>query len=58
MLVVHTVFLAKIILLGDEDTILEKARKNNIDISEKTKKYLKGKISAQEMFTEGTGDVE
>ena len=25
---------AKIVLLGDEDTILEKARKNNIDISE------------------------
>lgn len=31
---------------------------NDMEISEKTKKYLKGEISAQEMFTEGTGDVE
>lgn len=33
-------------------------KENNIELSEKMKNYLKGKISAQEMFTEGTGDVE
>lgn len=47
--------------LGNDDRVKElkeALKENNIDISEKTKKYLKGKISAQEMFTEGTGDVE
>ncbi len=29
-----------------------------LEISDRTKKYLKGKITAKEMFTEGTGDVE
>ena len=33
-------------------------KENNIELSERMKNYLKGKISAQEMFTEGTGDVE
>ncbi len=47
--------------LGNDDRVKElkeTLKENNIEISEKTKNYLKGKISAQEMFTEGTGDVE
>ncbi len=47
--------------LGNDDRVKElkeTLKENNMEISEKTKKYLKGKISAQEMFTEGTGDVE
>lgn len=47
--------------LGNDDRVDElkdMLKENNIEISEKTKKYLKGKISAQEMFTKGTGDVE
>lgn len=47
--------------LGNDDRVKElkeTLKENNIEISEKTKDYLKGKISAQEMFTEGTGDVE
>lgn len=47
--------------LGNKDRVKELKdimKENNVKISEKTKKYLKGKISAQEMFTKGTGDVE
>lgn len=47
--------------LENEDNVKElkeTLKENNIEIPEKTKNYLKGKISAQEMFTEGTGDVE
>lgn len=47
--------------LGNDDRVKElkeTLKENNMEISEKTKNYLKGKISAQEMFTEGTGDVE
>lgn len=47
--------------LGDDDRVKELKdimNENNLEISEKTKKYLKGKISAEEMFAEGTGDVE
>ena len=47
--------------LGNDDIVKElkeTMKENNIELSEKIKDYLKGKISAQEMFTEGTGDVE
>ena len=47
--------------LGNDDRVKELKeilKENNMEISEKTKNYLKGKISAQEMFTEGTGDVQ
>lgn len=33
-------------------------KENDLEITEKTKKYLKGKITAEEMFVKGTGDVE
>ncbi len=47
--------------LGNEDRVKEikKIMKDaGMGISDKTQKYLKGKITAKEMFTEGTGDVE
>lgn len=47
--------------LGNDDKVKElkeTLKENNVELSEKIKKYLKGEISAQEMFTEGTGDVE
>ena len=47
--------------LGNDERVeelKEMLKENDIELSEKTKKYLKGKISAKEMFTEGTGDVE
>ncbi len=47
--------------LGNDDAVKElKAtmKENDMELSEKTQKYLKGKITAQQMFTEGTGDVE
>ena len=47
--------------LGNEDSVKElkeTLKENNIELSDKIKDYLKGKISAKEMFTEGTGDVE
>ena len=47
--------------LGNDERVEEikdTMEEYEIEISEKTKKYLKGKISAKEMFTEGTGDVE
>lgn len=47
--------------LGNDERVKELKdllKENNVALSEKTKNYLKGKISAQEMFTEGTGDVE
>ena len=47
--------------LGNDEKVKElrkTLKDNNIELSEKIKDYLKGKISAQEMFAEGTGDVE
>lgn len=47
--------------LGNMDSVQEikdKLEEFDIELSEKTKKYLKGKITAKQMFTEGTGDVE
>ncbi len=47
--------------LGNKDRVKELKdimKENNVEISEKTQKYLKGKVSAQDMFTKGTGDVE
>ena len=47
--------------LGNKDKVKEiKATMEDegLEISERTQKYLKGKITAKEMFTEGTGDVE
>lgn len=47
--------------LGNKDRVKELKdimKDNDMEISKKTKKYLKGEISAKEMFTEGTGDVE
>ncbi len=47
--------------LGNDDRVKEikdTMKEEQMEISEKTNKYLKGKISAREMFTEGTGDVE
>ena len=47
--------------LGNKERVKELKefmKENEVEISEKTKKYLKGNISAQEMFTKGAGDVE
>ena len=47
--------------LGNEarvEEIKDVMEENESELSDKVKKYLKGKITAQEMFTEGTGDVE
>ena len=47
--------------LGNKDKvkeIKEKLKEHDVELSEKTEKYLKGKITAKQMFTEGTGDVE
>jgi tetratricopeptide (TPR) repeat protein len=47
--------------LGNKDRvkeIKEIMKEEGLEIPERTNKYLKGKISAKEMFTEGTGDVE
>ncbi len=47
--------------LGNKDKvkeIKEIMKEEKLEIPERTNKYLKGKISAKEMFTEGTGDVE
>lgn len=47
--------------LGNKDRvkeIKEIMKEEGLEIPERTKNYLKGKISAKEMFTEGTGDVE
>ena len=47
--------------LGNKDTVKSlktTMKENDIELSEKMNKYLKGKITAEEMFTEGTGDVQ
>ncbi len=47
--------------LGNDDTVKEyKARlkEENVEFSDRMKDYLKGKITAVELFTEGTGDVQ
>ncbi len=47
--------------LGNKDKveeIKEVMKEEGLEISDRTQKYLKGKITAKEMFTEGTGDVE
>lgn len=47
--------------LGNEERVKEikdAMEEAELEISDRTKKYLKGKITAKEMFTEGTGDVE
>lgn len=47
--------------LGNEERVEEikdTMEESELEISERTKNYLKGKITAKEMFTEGTGDVE
>ncbi len=47
--------------LDNEDAVEElkdSLKNNDMELSEKMEKYFKGKITAQEMFTEGTGDVE
>lgn len=47
--------------LGNKDAvkeIKEIMKEEELEISERTNKYLKGKITAKELFTEGTGDVE
>ena len=47
--------------LGNKDKVKEIKdimKEEKLEIPERTKNYLKGKITAKEMFTEGTGDVE
>ena len=47
--------------LGNKDNVeslQEFLDENDIELSEKMQKYFDGKITAQQMFTEGTGDVE
>ena len=47
--------------LGNKDTVKalkEEMEENGVELSEKMNKYLKGKITAKEMFMEGTGDVQ
>lgn len=47
--------------LGNEDKVEEIKEildEEGLEIPERTEKYLKGKITAKEIFTEGTGDVE
>ncbi len=47
--------------LGNDDAVedlKDTLEENNIELSEKMEKYIKGKITARQMFTEGTGDVE
>ena len=47
--------------LGNEERVEEikdTMEESELEISDKIKEYLKGKITAEEIFTEGTGDVE
>lgn len=47
--------------LGNEEAVEElkdTLESNGMELSDKMEKYFKGKITAQEMFAEGTGDVE
>ncbi len=47
--------------LGNKDEVKEikkLMKEEGVEIPERTKSYLEGKITAKEMFTEGTGDVE
>lgn len=47
--------------LGNKDAVKDiKAtmKEEELEISDRVNKYLKGKITAKEMFTEGTGEVE
>ena len=47
--------------LGNKDNVKQiKAalEEQEVELTEKMEKYLKGKITAEQMFTEGTGDVE
>ncbi len=47
--------------LGNEDTVkayLKELEENDLELSEKLQSYFDGEITAQQLFTEGTGDVE
>ncbi len=47
--------------LGNKDNVQEIKdilEEHEVELTEKMEKYLKGKITAKQMFTEGTGDVE
>lgn len=47
--------------LGNKDTVeayLNELEQNELELSEKLQSYFDGKITAQQLFTEGTGDVE
>ena len=47
--------------LGNRDTVeayLDELEQNDIELSEKLQSYFDGKITAEQVFTEGTGDVE
>lgn len=47
--------------LGNKDKvkeIKESLKDHDVELTEKMQKYLKGKITAKQMFTEGTGDVK
>ena len=47
--------------LGNKENvedIKEILEEHEVELTEKMEKYLKGKITAKQMFTEGTGDVE
>ncbi len=47
--------------LGNKDKVQEIKdilEERDVELTEKMEKYLKGKITAEQMFTEGTGDVE
>ncbi len=47
--------------LGNDDTVksyIEEMEENEITVTERLQEYLDGKITAKQLFTEGTGDVE
>ena len=47
--------------LGNTDVVeayLNELEENDIELSEKLQSYMDGKITAEQVFTEGTGDVE
>ena len=47
--------------LGNDDKVksyIEEMEKYEVDLTDRLQEYLDGKITAKQLFTEGTGDVE
>ncbi len=47
--------------LGNKDTVqayLDELEENGVDVTERLQEYLDGEVTVQQLFTEGTGDVE